>query len=95
LTKIYGNTANYGGGLALSADSATIDQCLIMDNEATGFGGGIYAWKSATISNSSIVYNTAGAKGGGVALRDQTLTIVNSTISGQFGGQRRGRAVYQ
>lgn len=65
-----GNAAN-GGGILGNNTMATIRNCTITSNSATGKGGGVYAF-DGTLRKTNIVQNAAGS-GGGVAESDGTI----------------------
>lgn len=80
---IEGNSAYYGGGVAISA----LHGCLVIRNRCTLDGGGAY--KPRMLANSTVVQNT-GTWGGGVFYEDISVSgrssIVNSIIYGNTGG---------
>lgn len=94
-------TGNGGGAIIVDSGTVTIDRCTLSANSAgadNGGGGGGAIRKfgpgKLTVSNSTITNNSAldefrqGA-GGGIRNDQGTLTILNSTISGNlaaFGG---------
>ena len=68
-----------------------ITNCLIMDNEGSEVGGGIYVARSdATISNCTIVNNTAAYGAGGVYCMDGTATVVNCVLRGNLPNEISG-----
>jgi hypothetical protein len=93
------NQGNGGGGiynrgsLTLSSSTVTQNQSIADDGGFIADGGGILnRWHgTVTVSNSTITNNT-GAWGGGIANEDgapidgATMTIANSTISGNVAG---------
>lgn len=85
LTIANGTTNSSGGGV-LNAGNLTIRNSVIRNNSANGSssdGGGLYNLNTGTLSleSSTVRNNTAGDDGGGIR-NDRTLTILNSTISG-------------
>ena len=72
---------NFGGGIFISnAPTATIINCTVSGSRA-GFGGGIFSDAALlTIANTTISGNIA-SEGGGI-YNNATLTITNSTFSG-------------
>src|SRR5947208_6350497 len=72
---------NFGGGIFISnAPTATIINCTVSGSRA-GFGGGIFSDAALlTIANTTISGNIA-SEGGGI-YNNGTLTITNSTFSG-------------
>ncbi len=93
VTKITGNTADFGGGLYLNKSKLYgYGDMLIVDNIAMNSGGGIYATKSIILFQSTsnvhcktnhvkILNNTAQKDGGGIYLSDTTVNIQNSGIT--------------
>ena len=88
VVTIAGLTIRGGGGVAegggvRSGGTLTVLDSAIVDNEATGAGGGLYNAAdggSAKVWRSTISGNRAG-RGGGIA-NDGTFLLVNSTVSG-------------
>ncbi len=88
---ITGNTASNGGGVYLSATTATLTNNDISGNTASSYsssyGGGVYlSATTATLTNNDISGNTASAYyssyGGGVYLSATSATLTNNGISG-------------
>ncbi|MFC1684226.1 right-handed parallel beta-helix repeat-containing protein [Pseudomonadota bacterium] len=101
---IQGNatTNNYGAGIYISGGGATIENCVIgnEDNPNTAnSGAGMYFQESAagtlTIRDSAITYNTAGMNGGGIYLSNITnpTVIENTSITNNYGGARFGGGI--
>lgn len=81
-----GKGAN-GGGINASFSLATIQNCIIQNNEATGTGGGVYG-VSGTLQRCTIQNNKA-VNGGGVAGCEGSLlsnTITGNTATSAGGG---------
>ena len=79
------NHANNGGGMfALGSGSVTILNSTFASNTVSADGGGLYifATTSPTITNSTFYNNRASTLGGGVHTVYTTLTVRNSTFSG-------------
>lgn len=78
-----------GGGISAQGGSLTLDGVSVLNNVASGRGGGVFlrgtAGASLTITGSSITNNRSIDSGGGVALvvdsGAATLTATNSTIA--------------
>jgi CSLREA domain-containing protein len=89
-STVSGNRADdLGGGLYVDGE-ATIVGSTISGNEAGDLGGGIQAITDSTVqlTNSTVSGNRAVASGGGVRLDGGggvTLTILNTTITGNLG----------
>ncbi|MFC1854958.1 right-handed parallel beta-helix repeat-containing protein [Thermodesulfobacteriota bacterium] len=71
----------YGGGIdCYNSSSPTIKNCLIYDNEASGYGGGICCWKSAPTIESCKIYDNSGTKGGGGIYLESSRAIIRNCI---------------
>jgi hypothetical protein len=84
---IQNGSASNGAGINGNFTLATIQNCVIQNNTATGSGGGVYGL-SGTMKSCTIQNNTA-ANGGGVAQVEGTLlsnTIKNNTATSAGGG---------
>jgi hypothetical protein len=100
-SDISGNTAApgaNGGGIDFVGGGLTVRRSTIMNNVG-GIGGGMYVARSGVISDSRIAGNSTslsvfGFSGGGGIAVDQgaTLTVQNSTVSGNTAGP--GTALY-
>jgi hypothetical protein len=71
-----------GGGI-YNQGTLTVSDCIITENNATDYGGGIYSapGSTLTVNNSTVSGNVAGKFGGGIWI-DGTLTVTKSTVSG-------------
>jgi hypothetical protein len=79
--QIFHNTAGGGGGVYVGSGSATLSGGQIASNTA-GTGGGVFvAGGSTTLSGTQILNN---APGGGLCSSYGTLTVTNSTLSGNI-----------
>lgn len=92
-----GGSSAVGGGIATSGAGSTLtvtDSTISNNNAGIGLGGGIYSDSISQISGTTIVNNFADSGGG---IRNHgSLTIQNSTISGNLatGGQPYGGGLY-
>jgi len=78
------NIALSGGGIR-NEGTLTLANCTVSGNHAPlGDGGGISNTGSLSIADSAIVQNTGEYGGGGIG-NENTLTVTNSTISGNDG----------
>ena len=83
------NSVTYGGGI-FNDGNATIQKCIIINNNANGNGGGVYNNNTLTILDALITNNTANDNGGGVynnadmAVRNTIIT--NNTATNNGGG---------
>jgi CSLREA domain-containing protein len=78
------NRANHGGGI-MNEGTLVMNQSTLSENQSEGFAGGLDNIGTATLKNSTISNNTTHVSGGGI-FNDyaQTLTLVNSTVSGNI-----------
>lgn len=87
-----GNVSDSGGAVACERSSPTITNCIIVDNSAWLYGGGIHCWDRSypSITNCIIAYNWSNSDGGGICSGGSGLTLTNCTIaynsSGTWGG---------
>ncbi len=70
-----------GGGIQNNG-TVTITNCTISNNQSTSDGSGILNQGAMTISNSSILNNSGPVYGAGLEHSGTSLTITNSTFSG-------------
>jgi hypothetical protein len=77
-STITGNRGLVNGRGGISASKATLTRCTVNGNTAA-FGGGVSA-AAAAVTNSTVCDNLANDKGGGLLC--QSLTMINSTVSG-------------
>ena len=64
---IYGNTAQWGGGLWAGLDAeVTGENVHIYDNNATDYGGGVRLYGGRATFENSNIYNNTAPRGGGV-----------------------------
>lgn len=78
--------SSLGGGVALVNSGGVFAGNLIVDNQATAGGAGLYAISgSATLSQNTIAGNSSsgvGAVGGGIFLRNTSIEVSNSLVWG-------------
>jgi hypothetical protein len=87
---ISGNAADYGGGID-NQGPATLNNCTVSDNGGN-VGGGILNGDTLTLNNCTVSDNVSGGGicddytdgGGGIENDRGTLTVNNSTVSGNF-----------
>ncbi|MFK7822015.1 MAG: choice-of-anchor Q domain-containing protein [Planctomycetaceae bacterium] len=97
-SRIYGNTAEWGGGINNWRGTLVVEGSTIDGNSVTGNGAGIYNWgdgdeANLTIANSTISGNTASSLGGGIVnwagTGTATSLLTNSSVVNNvadFGG---------
>jgi CSLREA domain-containing protein len=85
------NRAKQGGGI-LNEGTLQLNQSTLSENESETRAGGLYNQGTATVKNSTISNNTTlGGGGGGIFNEyDETLTLVNSTVSGNIASGNGG-----
>jgi predicted outer membrane repeat protein len=90
---IVGNTADSSGGVSASE---IVSDCLLVDNHATGTGGGA-GMAGALLYGCLIVGNVAGTDGGGVFVEGAygATTLANCAIAGNSAGRYGGGAYHQ
>jgi Carboxypeptidase regulatory-like domain/Right handed beta helix region/WD40-like Beta Propeller Repeat len=77
----HGFSSGAGGGVVVGGGNLTLNNCLVIGNEAESAGGVfVGGGSSLTITNSTIDGNDSAVEGGGISNRGGTLTIINSTI---------------
>ncbi|MHC4284386.1 MAG: right-handed parallel beta-helix repeat-containing protein, partial [Planctomycetota bacterium] len=71
--KFTGNTAEMGGGMAISEDTIVFTGCLFSGNRASYTGGGLDCFDSTpTLINCTFSQNSAGYEGGGITTEGTT-----------------------
>jgi len=77
------NAGNYGGGIAIQANSgtSTLTNVTANGNTALTDGGGVTFLSAGDLVNSTVSGNTA-LRGGGVSVREGPVNITASTING-------------
>ena len=87
-----------GRVLRINAGTTTIQDLTITNGRTTSLGGGIYVATAAVLVNVLVTGNTAGTNnfGGGIeADGGSTLTLIDSTVSGNSAGGSGGIDMYQ
>jgi len=89
---------SHGGGIRIRASNATVRNCVVTDNRAYLFGGGIWVQGGAPrIEGNRIEGNVAsqGGSGGGINLENTAATLVDNEIVGNSitGGAGQGGGV--
>lgn len=97
VTIRYGNVAGAGGAIFNNGATLELGKCVIADNTATLDGGGVYSETGGTLRMSACTIRdntTAGDKyGGGVCARG-TVSIAQSTLSGNSAGLGAGLCLF-
>jgi hypothetical protein len=84
---IAGNTADFGGGVAVVGGSAVLDHVAITDDQSTGSGGGVYLADGEVDLVDSMVTGNGGSDGGGVyAYADTVLRITRTPVDRNHAG---------
>lgn len=94
-STISGNSAAYGGGLYIGASNSVITQTTVDDNIALLAGGGVrvLAGSELVMTNSTVSGNrvtTPNTFAGGFNHHSSIMTLSNSTVTGNSGGQFGG-----
>ncbi len=92
-STLTGNTATVGGGAIVNTGTLIVQNSTFTGNSA-GYGGGINNGSTAgtgtaTVQNSTFFNNSASGHGGGIS-NGATLTVQNSTLSGNSAGTGGG-----
>ncbi len=90
VTITNGDTTSSGGGI-FNRGTLTLTNSTVSGNTADGAGGGItnFDMGTATLTNVTVSVNTTGGSAGGI-FNSGTLTLTNSTISGNTAAQGGG-----
>jgi predicted outer membrane repeat protein len=86
------NRAENGGAVYISGSRPKLVNCEIRNNTSTVNGGGIYCRQTTgfEVSGCVIEENTADTDGGGIFSYDCELTVFETAINGNTGGQGGG-----
>ena len=82
--EVTGGSSDNGGGIYLTGGSLTLNSCLIDDNTATFYGGGVYqsgATGSVTATNSQIDHNVATNDDGGGLYVSGSAMLSNTNLT--------------
>jgi len=86
-----------GGGILVELSSPTIQNNLIVDNEAvdktsvaSAGGGGIRCGDGDPMIRNNVIYRNSGRYGGGIVMNYASGTIMNNLICANFGGKDYG-----
>jgi len=76
-----GNTADYGGGMAVGSGGGLIEGCMINDNTATNTAAGIYVSASLTLEiRDCEISSNSGWRAGGVRLSGSSSSLTDCVI---------------
>jgi hypothetical protein len=84
---VTGNTSDFNaGGISNFGGTLTLTNSTVSGNSAGANGGGIFSDNNGTVTvtDSSVSHNSAFIAGGGIYKFDGTLSLTNSTVSGNF-----------
>lgn len=89
---ITGGRAERGGGILCLGSSPTIENCVLVGNEAGGNGGGLYASRGSEpyITRCVMAGNRAGGDGGGLYAFLSAPGVERCLIGGNLAGERGG-----
>ncbi len=84
--------AYFGGAIECTfGSSPTIRDCIIYNNYADNYGGGIECYEASPLIKNCLIYNNeAGYYGGAIDCEDASPTIVNCTLSDNRAGDGGG-----
>lgn len=71
------NVAKYGGGLCLHRSDAALTNNVVVDNQASDAGSGLYIWGSSPRLLHTTIARNAGGEGSGVYITDYKGTYSN------------------
>ena len=93
-------TADSAGGGIFNGGTRTLSSTAILSNTTSnsngfnGSGGGIFNGGTMTLSSTAILSNTTTGSGGGIDNSGGTLTLTNSTLSGNIAPPGQGGGIY-
>ncbi|MDR0769804.1 MAG: hypothetical protein LBE75_01195 [Burkholderiales bacterium] len=85
-SAVFGNNSSYEGGGILNGSTLTLTDSTVSGNTADDYGGGISNYGTASLTNSTLSSNTAQYDGGGIYNDNGSLTLINTTMAGNTGG---------
>ena len=89
-STLSGNSAGSSGGGMYSGGTLNVTGSTFAGNTARYDGGGIGSSGTLYVSDDTISNNSGGRVGGGISNRRGTLTVANSTLSGNSAGDGGG-----
>ena len=81
-TVIENNVSSFDGGAVATIGSLTVVRTEVINNSSAGFGGALYSEGALTIEASQFTGNQSENDGGAVYAQGQTLTIRDSSFTG-------------
>jgi len=87
------NESKYGGGISNSG-TANISECTISGNDTSSYGGGIDNKATVTLTDSTLSGNTASSGGGINNFIDDSVTLINCTLTGNEALTGDGGGIY-
>jgi Right handed beta helix region/RTX calcium-binding nonapeptide repeat (4 copies) len=94
LTLKEGSAAGRGGAILSSNGDVTLEDAVLSSNEATDGGGGITAINGTLSISGTTITDGSALFGGGIYVDDASLTIADSTVSGNTIGPASGGGIY-
>jgi parallel beta-helix repeat protein len=92
-----GDTSDQGGGIAVHSSSPMLSHNTIINNRATGYGGGIYMVgraASPTLSSNRIISNSTSSNGGGIFIDDYSSPILINNVIATNRASSNGGGIY-
>lgn len=71
-----------------------IRECTFRNNQSS-LGGGLFVWNPTTVLNCAFDHNTAVFEGAGIAAQWTTISVLNTTIASNTGGESSGIAIFE
>jgi PKD repeat protein len=91
-----GNGAQYGGAIVTGNAALTLNQCTLSGNSVSVYGGGIFAPSSGNVRlNECTLSGNSGYYGGGGIYDSGTLTVTNTIVAGNSGGNGADIYLYE
>jgi len=89
-----GNSASYGGAMGIVYAEGTITGNLILDNQASQYGGGLYGHNDQfELTNNLLANNRAAREGGALYCNRNSLAVANCTFTGNAAPGTGGGAI--
>jgi hypothetical protein len=79
--EIRGNTANHAGGVITSYGTPTITGCLVINNQASTYGGGLWLSSAGTTIRFTTVSGNVATDGGGIRA-NANVDVNKCTVTG-------------
>ncbi len=89
------NIAKFGGGMGFNNSNVTLNNILILDNDALVDAGGIFAsYSDLELNNVVVSLNIAGTRGGGFYMDHSDLHLSRSLVIDNYAATGSAMAIY-